>query len=124
MAEPKIMTQPLPQILDELEDYIKRVEAAAVLARLAADESREAAAQAKRSGEEAAEAAKKAADEAVAKVKEELDMKLKWLQERTSSLEEGFALLRKRVADEAIAVDKAFIAAKDKHIEASPFLEK
>jgi colicin import membrane protein len=66
--QPKIMTQPLPMILDELENYIKRVEEAVKQAQAAARDSREAAAQAKESGEKAAEAARKAAQEAVAKV--------------------------------------------------------
>ena len=58
---PKIMTKPLPQILDELEEYIRRVEEAVRQARAAARESREAAAQAKVAGEKAAaEAAAKA----------------------------------------------------------------
>ena len=67
----KIMTLPLPQILDELENYIRRVDEAVKQAQTAAKESREAADQAKVSGEKAAEAARKAAEAAVAKVKEE-----------------------------------------------------
>ncbi|MBI2979628.1 MAG: hypothetical protein HYY41_02210 [Chloroflexi bacterium] len=42
--QPKIMTKPLPEILDELENYIKRVEEAVRQAQAAARESREAAA--------------------------------------------------------------------------------
>ena len=68
---PKIMTKPLPMILDELESYIGRVEEAVKQAQVAAKESREAAAQARVSGEKAAETAKKAAEAAVAKVREE-----------------------------------------------------
>jgi hypothetical protein len=58
---PKIMSKPLPQILDELEEYIHLVEEAVRQARAAAGESKEAAAQAKAAGERAAaEAATKA----------------------------------------------------------------
>jgi len=51
---PKIMTKPLPQILDDLEEYIRLVEEAVRQARAAAKESMEAAAQAKAAGEKAA----------------------------------------------------------------------
>jgi t-SNARE complex subunit (syntaxin) len=59
---PKIMTKPLPVILDELENYIHRVEEAVKLAQAAAKDSRAAADQARESGEKAAEAARKAAE--------------------------------------------------------------
>jgi len=68
VKQAKIMTLPLPQILDELESYIRRVEDAVKQAQTAAKDSREAADQAKVSGEKAAEAARKAAEAAVAKV--------------------------------------------------------
>ena len=124
MAEPKIMTQPLPQILDELEDYIKRVEEAVKEAQDAAVIARGAAKEAELSGAEAAEAARRAAEAAVAEVREETNLKLKWLDKRVTALEENLARLRTGVADEAVAVDKAFLAAKVMHTKESPFLEK
>lgn len=66
--QPKIMTKPLPDILDELEDYIRRVEDAVNQAQQAARESREAATVARVAGEEAGVAARKAAEAAVARV--------------------------------------------------------
>ena len=122
--QPKIMTVPLPEILDELENYIRRVEEAVKQAQAAAKESRQAAAQAKESGEKAAEAAKKAADAAVAKVKEEAAKAVDTLGLRVSAIESEMNTLKEKASQEALAVDRAFLALKDKHIEESPFLEK
>lgn len=121
--QPKIMTEPLPQILDELEDYIRRVEEAVRQAQAAAKESREAAAQAKVSGEKAAEAAKKAAEAAVAKVKEEAAKAIDTMGVRVSAIESEMNTLKEKVSQEALALDRAFLAAKDKHIAESPFLQ-
>jgi len=93
-------------------------------AQAAAKESREAAAQAKISGEKAAEAAKKAAEAAVAKVKEEAAKAVDTLGLRASATESELNTLKEKVNQEALAVDRAFLALKDKHIEESPFLEK
>ena len=134
VSQPKIMTKPLPEILDELEDYIKRVEEAVRQAQAAAKESREAAAEARESGEKAAEAARKAAEAAVAKgreeaatalakVREEAAKALDTLGMRVSDLEEELNELKDKVKLEAFALDQAFVAAKDRHIESSPFLQ-
>ncbi len=69
--QPAIMTKPLPMILDELENYIRRVEEAVREARAAAADSRQAADDAKAAGEQAASAARKAAEAAVAQVRDE-----------------------------------------------------
>jgi membrane protein involved in colicin uptake len=124
VKQAKIMTLPLPQILDELESYIRRVEEAVKQAQTAAKESREAATQAKVSGEKAAEAARKAAEAAVAKVKEEAARAVDTLGVRVSGIESELNALKEKVSQEALAVDRAFLALKDKHIEDSPFLEK
>jgi len=121
---PKIMTKPLPVILDELENYIKRVEEAVKQAQSAAKESKEAAAQARTSGEKAAEAAKKAAETAVAKVKEEGAKAVDILGAKVSGIETELNALKEKVSREALAIDRAFLASKDKHIEDSPFLVK
>lgn len=71
--EPKIMTKPLPVILDELEDYIRQVEAAVKEARAAAEESKGHAAEAKAAGLEAGAAARKAAEASVTQVKKDLE---------------------------------------------------
>jgi hypothetical protein len=122
--QPRIMTEPLPQILDELENYIRRVEEAVKQAQAAARESREAAAQAKISGEKAAEAARKAAEGAVAKVKEEAAKAVDALGLRVSANEAEINSLKDNVSQEALAVDRALLAAKERHIEESPFLQK
>ena len=122
--QPKIMTLPLPQILDELEGYIRRVEEAVKQAQDAARESREAAMQAQVSGEKAAEAARNAADAAVAKVQEESANAIKALDIRVSGVESGLKELEEKVRREAKALDTAFLALKERHIEDSPFLDK
>lgn len=127
-VQPKIMTKPLPMILDELEDYIKRVEEAVKQAQAAAKDSREAAAQAKMSGEKAAEAAKKAAEIAVAKVREEvlraIDALNTKLTDKISDLEAELGTLEEKVTEEAFTLDRAFLEAKNRHLEESPFLKK
>jgi hypothetical protein len=61
-AKPKkIMTQPLPQILDEIDDSIRLANEAAADARKAAEEAR-------RAGEKAASEAARVAAEAISKV--------------------------------------------------------
>jgi ribosome recycling factor len=119
--QPKIMTKPLPTILDELEDYIKRVEEAVRQAQAAARESREAAAQAKISGEKAAEAAQRAAEAAVAKVRDEA---AKALQTMGQELAAEIYALREKAVQEATVLDRAFLALKEKHLKDSPFMEK
>ena len=120
-AQPKIMTKPLPVILDELENYIHRVEEAVKLANAAARDSRSAADQAKESGERAAEAARKAAEAAVAKVRDEAARRADVLNDRISEVSENLDGLLDKVKQEVIALDEAFLALKDKHIEQSPF---
>ena len=120
----KIMTLPLPQILDELESYIRRVEEAVKQAQTAAKESRGAADQAKVSGEKAAEAARKAADTAVARVKEEATKADDALGRQISGLEKDLNEFKDKVNREALAVDMSFRALRDTHSEGSPFLEK
>jgi hypothetical protein len=122
-AQPKIMTKPLPTILDELENYIHRVEEAVKLAQSAARDSRAAAVQAKESGERAAEAARKAAEAAVTKVKEEAARRADALDDRISEVSENLDSLADKVKREVIALDEAFLALKDKHIEQSPFFK-
>ncbi len=122
--QPKIMTEPLPQILDDLEGYIRRVEEAVKQAQAAARDSREAAAQARVSGEKAAEAARKAAEVAVAKVREEAAKAVANLGTRVSSLEMEINTLKEKATQEALALDKAFLALKDRHMEESPFLKR
>jgi exonuclease V gamma subunit len=123
-ATSEIMTKPLPQILDELKGYIKSVEDAVKAAQAAALESKGAALRAKESGEKAAEAAKKAAEAAVAKVKEETATALTQVLGRLFESEEKVRQLSSDVRAEALAVDDALLAAKNKHVEGSPFLEK
>ena len=84
----KIMTKPLPQILDEIEDSIKLADEAARNARQAAEEARKA-------GEKAASEATRVATEAIAKVEQ--------IAKNAMQLAE---LLNLAVTDAVVAVDK------------------
>jgi len=88
-VEPKkIMTKPLPQILDELEDSLKLADEAARNARKAADEARKA-------GEKAASEATKAAAQAIANI------------ERTANNAMQLAeLLNLAIRDAVVAIEK------------------
>ncbi len=121
--EPKIMTKPLPEILDELENYIKRVEEAVRDARAAAKDAREAAAQAEISGQNAAEAAKKAANAAVAEVREESARANKAVNTRVTDLENEVSEFKDNAKQEAFAVDQGLLESQRKHLEESPFLK-
>ncbi len=122
-AQPKIMTKPLPMILDELENYIHKVEESVKLAQSAAKDSRAAAEQAKESGEKAADAARKAAEVAVTKVKEEATRREDVLDDRISEVLENLDSLADKLKQEVIAIDEAFLALKNKHVEQSPFFK-
>jgi hypothetical protein len=79
---PKIMSKPLPQILDELEEYIAQVADAVKASQVAADESKQSALDAKAAGEEAAMAARKAAEAAVAKVSSAMENAMDEIRDR------------------------------------------
>lgn len=121
--QPKIMTKPLPMILDELENYIQRVEAAVKAAQSAAKDSRAHADQAKESGEKAAQAARKAAEAAVAKVKKEAAGRADILDDRITEVSENLDSLVDKLKQEVIALDEAFLALKNRHVEQSPFFK-
>jgi uncharacterized phage infection (PIP) family protein YhgE len=124
VSQPKIMTKPLPEILDELENYIKKVEEAVRLAQGAARDARAAAEMAKQAGEEAAGAARKAAETAVAKVRDEAARADDVLNDRITEVAEKLDSLEEKAKQEAIALDGAFLALKDSHLEQSPFFGK
>jgi hypothetical protein len=124
VSQPKIMTKPLPEILDDLENYIKEVEEAVRLAQGAAKEARNAADMAKQSGEDAAGAARKAAESAVAKVRDEAARAADALNDRINEVSERLDCFEEKAKQEAIALDDAFLALKDRHLEQSPFFEK
>ncbi|MDD5126939.1 MAG: hypothetical protein PHR43_02415 [Dehalococcoidales bacterium] len=84
----KIMTQPLPQILDEIEDSIRGADEAAKDARKAAEEARLA-------GEKAANEAARVASEKIAKVEQ--------LVREALALGE---LIRAALKDSTVALDK------------------
>ena len=113
----KIMTKPLPAILDEIDDSIR-------LANEATKDARQAAEEARRAGEKAANEARRAAELAVAKVRDEATKAINALGVRASTLEAELSTLKGNVAQEALSLDKAFVALKDKHMEVSPFLKK
>jgi hypothetical protein len=110
----KIMTIPLPQILDEIEDSITLANEAAMDARQAAEEAR-------RAGEKAAEAVKKAAEAAVSKVRDEA---LKSIEALGIKVDAELNVLKEKATREALALDKAFSALREKHVSDSPFMQQ
>ena len=88
VTQPKIMTKPLPQILDELDESIRLANDAAADARLAAEEAR-------RAGEQAAKEAARVAAQAIGRVED--------IAKRALALAE---LLKLALTDATAAVDK------------------
>ena len=93
------------------------------MAQAAAKDSRDAADMAREAGEKAAEAAKKAAEAAVAKVRDEAARAADALRDRIQEVHEHVCNLEDMVKQEAIAVDDAFLALKERHLEQSPFYQ-
>ena len=89
----KIMTKPLPQILDEIEDSISKAERAAKDARLASDEARKA-------GEIAAGEAARVASEAIAEVKQVADDALRLAKLLDSTLREASLFIDGKLSKE------------------------
>jgi len=87
----KIMTKPLPEILDELEDSIKLADEAAKDAREAADEARQA-------GEKAANEAARVASEAIAKVEQVANEALRLAKLLDSAAKDAVAAIDKKLS--------------------------
>ncbi len=100
IAIKKIMTKPLPQILDELEDSIKLADEAAKNAREAAEEARKA-------GEKAAREAAKVAAEAISKVEQIASNAMQQAELLNLALRDGIVAVEKRLLGEAIAIESA-----------------
>ena len=91
----KIMTKPLPEILDELEDSIKLADEAAKDAREAADEARQA-------GEKAASEAARVASEAIAKVEQISNEALRLAKVLDLAAKDAVAAIEKRLSSKTI----------------------
>jgi len=96
----KIMTKPLPQILDEIEDSIK-------LADEAARNAREAAEQARKAGEKAASEAARVAAEAIAKVEQIAKNAMQLAELLNLALRDGVVAVEKRLSGKATAKESA-----------------
>lgn len=81
-GQPKIMVKPLPEILDELEDGIKRLDQAIKASEKATKEAKAAAAEARQAGLKAAGEAARVAEEATAKLEKRLDATIAGLGNR------------------------------------------
>ena len=88
---PKIMTQPLPQILDEIEDSIRAANEAVKDAREAAEEARKA-------GEKAANEAARVAAAAIGKVEQMAKNAMQLAELLKLALTEASAALDKRLS--------------------------
>ncbi len=84
--QPKIMSMPLPTLLDELEKYIQQVEEAVRASNEAAALSARKADEAKLSGKQAGEAAQKAAEAAVAQVEKRMQDEIAALKSELHSV--------------------------------------
>ena len=87
----EIMTKPLPQILDEIEESIKLANEAAQNAREAADEARKA-------GEKAANEAARVAAEAISKVEQTAKSALQLAELIKSAITEAASTLDERLS--------------------------
>lgn len=94
----KIMTKPLPQILDELEDSIIAVNEATKAAGAAAADARKAAEEARRAGEKAASEAARVAAEAIAKVQALAQAAMNMAELVGMAVNESAAAAQKRLA--------------------------
>ena len=88
---PKILTKPLLQILDEIEESIKLADEAVKNAREASEEAR-------KSGEKAANEAAKAAADAIIKVEQTSANAIKLAELIKSALMEAASVLEKRLS--------------------------
>ena len=86
----KIMTQPLPQILDDIENSIRLADEAAKNARDAAEEARKA-------GEKAAKEAERVASEAIARVEKIAKDALQLAELLNSAIKEASSVLEKKL---------------------------
>lgn len=96
----KIMTQPLPQILDEIENSITLADEAAKNAREAAEEARKA-------GEKAANEAARVASEAIARVEQIAKNALQLAELLNSALTEAAVTLEKRLSEKPHAAGRS-----------------
>ena len=94
----KIMTKPLPQILDEIEDSIKLADEAARNAREAAEEARKA-------GEIAASEAARVAAEAISKVEQMAKNALQLAELLNLAVMDAVAAIGKRLSDKTVAIE-------------------
>ena len=96
----KIMTKPLPQILDELEDSIR-------LADQAAKNARDAAVEARKAGEKAANEATKIANERIDKVEQMAKDAMQLAELLKLAVMDGVAVVDKRLSEKAPDIDSA-----------------
>ena len=87
----KIMTKPLPQILDEIEDSIKTAD-------LAAKEARQAAEEARKAGEKAANEAARVAAQAITKVEQVAKDALELAELLNLAITDGVSAIQKRLS--------------------------
>ena len=90
----KIMTKPLPQILDDIEDSIKLANEAARNARQAAEEARKA-------GEKAASEAARVTTEKIARVEQKADKAMQLAELLKLTIMESAKSIEKRLSGEA-----------------------
>ena len=96
----KIMTKPLPQILDEIEESIKTADVAAKNARQAAEEARKA-------GEKAASEAARVAAQAIARVEQVAKDALELAELLNLAITDAVSAIQKRLSAKASSAEGA-----------------
>jgi len=95
----KIMTKPLPQILDEIEDSIRLADEASKNARQAAEEARKA-------GEKAASEAARVAAESIARVEQIANNAMQLAELLNLALMDAVVAVEKRLSGKAAAIER------------------
>jgi hypothetical protein len=96
----KIMTKPLPQILDEIEDSIR-------LADEAAKNARDAAVEVRKAGDKAVNEAARVANERIEKVEQIANNALQLAELLKSAVMDGVAVVDKRLSEKAPDIENA-----------------
>jgi hypothetical protein len=119
----KIMTKPLPEILDEIEDSIRLADEAAKDAREAAVEARKAgekaAGEARKAGEQAAMEARKSGEVAIEQVTLAINQRIDKVEQVANNALHLAELLKSALTEAVLAADRT-ISGKSPEVKVTP----
>ena len=119
----KIMTKPLPEILDEIEDSIKLADEAAKIAREAAAEARKAgekaAGEARKAGEQAAIEVRKSGEKAIEQATLAINERIDKVEQIANNALHLAELLKLSVTEGFVVVDR-IISGKPPDVKGAP----